>query len=92
MMIIYLHGYGSSGNAFKARLLKRIYPDIETFSPDLPHDPNETIRFLEAVIQENCHNQPCMLIGSSLGGFYALHLHIKFKVYAVMLNPTIQPI
>jgi len=91
-MIIYLHGYGSSGNAFKARLLKRIYHDIEMFSPDLPPDPDETIRFLEAVIQEKCQNQPCMLIGSSLGGFYALHLHIKFKLYAVLLNPTIQPI
>jgi hypothetical protein len=91
-MIIYLHGFGSNGNAFKARLLKRIYPGINIFSPDLSIEPIKAITFLEKYISEQCHNIPCLVVGSSLGGFYALHLHVRFNLPAVLLNPTVQPV
>ena len=91
-MIIYIHGFGSSGKAFKARLLRRLYPEIPLYSPDLPHKPQQAIQFLEDLIIDKCDSKQLLLIGSSLGGFYALHLHIKFYLFAVLLNPTVQPI
>lgn len=91
-MIIYLHGFGSNGNAFKARLFKRIYPGINIFSPDLSIEPKKAITFLEKYIFGQCHNSPCLVVGSSLGGFYALHLHVQFNLPAVLLNPTVQPV
>jgi len=91
-MIIYLHGFGSNGNAFKARLLKRIYPGINIFSPDLSIEPKKAITFLEKYISGQCQNSPFLIVGSSLGGFYALHLHVRFNIPAVLLNPTVQPV
>jgi len=67
-MIIYLHGFGSNGNAFKARLFKRIYPEINIFSPDLSVEPAKAIIFLEKYISGQCQNSPCLVVGSSLGG------------------------
>lgn len=90
-MIIYIHGFGSSGKAFKARLLKRLYPEIPLYSPDLPQEPQEAIQLLEDFILKKCHSKQLLLIGSSLGGFYALHLHVKYNLFAVLLNPTVQP-
>ena len=91
-MIIYLHGFGSSGNAFKARLIKRLYPDIPIYSPDLPFEPAKAIALLNTYIGQKIRKDRCLLIGSSLGGFYALHLNAVFNVPAILLNPTVQPI
>jgi predicted esterase YcpF (UPF0227 family) len=91
-MIIYIHGFGSSGKAFKARLLKRLYPEIPLYSPDLPQEPQQAIQFLEDFILKNCNSKQLLIIGSSLGGFYALHLHIKYHLCAVLLNPAVRPI
>jgi len=90
-MIIYLHGFGSNGNAFKARLIRRIYPEIELLSPNLPAEPDRAIAIVEQLIIGRSNENKCLIVGSSLGGFYALHLHIKLKTSAVLLNPTIHP-
>jgi len=91
-MIIYLHGFSSNGNAFKARLIKRLYPDIPIYSPDLPFEPAKAIALLNTYIEQQIGKDRCLLIGSSLGGYYALHLNAVFNVPAVLLNPTVKPI
>lgn len=90
-MIIYLHGFGSDGNAFKARLIRRLYPDIPLYSPDLPFEPSAAIALVKKRIEET-ENHRCLLIGSSLGGFYALRLNAVLNVSAVLINPTVQPV
>jgi predicted esterase YcpF (UPF0227 family) len=91
-MIIYLHGFGSNGNAFKARLMRRLYPAVELLSPDLPHEPEQAIDNVGRLIRDHCDRKKILLIGSSLGGFYALHLCSSMSVSAVLLNPTIRPL
>ena len=91
-MIIYLHGFGSDGNAFKARLIKRLYPEIPIFSPDLPFEPGKAISLVKTLIEQKTDKDKCLIIGSSLGGFYALHLSVILNVPAVLLNPTVQPV
>ncbi|HDP68685.1 MAG TPA: alpha/beta fold hydrolase [Candidatus Marinimicrobia bacterium] len=90
-MIIYLHGYGSNGNAFKARLIRRLYPELPLFSPDLPREPEKALRLVTDYIKTLPDRQKCLLLGSSLGGFYALHLNTVLSIPAILLNPTINP-
>ena len=91
-MIIYLHGFGSNGNAFKARLIKRLYPEIPIVSPDLPFEPSRAISLVKTIIEQRPKNEKCLIIGSSLGGFYGLHLSVTLNIPAVLLNPTVQPV
>jgi len=90
-MIIYLHGFGSNGNAFKARLIRRLYPEISLYSPDLPMEPTRAVSLVRTFIQKLANSEPCLLIGSSLGGFFALHLHIEQNIPAILLNPVVTP-
>ncbi|MBN2601447.1 MAG: hypothetical protein JXR87_05610 [Candidatus Marinimicrobia bacterium] len=91
-MIIYLHGFGSNGNAFKARLIKRLYPEIPIVSPDLPFEPVKAVALVKTIIEQRTNSEKCLIIGSSLGGFYGLHLSVTLKIPAVLLNPTVQPV
>lgn len=91
-MIIYLHGFGSSGSAFKARLLKRLLPDIKTLSPDLSVSPHTSVQLIHDVLHDQKNDQHILIIGSSLGGFYGLHFHITMGMNALLLNPTIDPL
>lgn len=85
-MILYIHGFASCGDSNKTRLLKEHFKDL--LSPDIPVDPDEAISFLQKIIVDN---EVTMLIGSSLGGFYAAYFAEKFQIRAVLLNPSTQP-
>lgn len=85
-MILYLHGFASCGDSNKTRLLKEHFEDI--LSPDIPVDPDEAISFLQKLIVDN---EVDLLIGSSLGGYYAAYLAEKFQIKTVLLNPSTQP-
>ncbi|MBE0499427.1 MAG: hypothetical protein IBX43_09355 [Campylobacterales bacterium] len=85
-MILYLHGFASCGDSNKTRLLKEHFEDI--LSPDIPVDPDEAVSFLQKLVVEN---EVDLLIGSSLGGYYASYLAEKFQIKTVLLNPSTQP-
>lgn len=85
-MILYIHGFASCGDSNKTRLLKNYFPDV--YAPDIPVDPYEAIPFLEGVVRKQ---EIRLLMGSSLGGFYAAYLAQKFEIKTVLLNPSIQP-
>ena len=90
-MIIYIHGFGSSALGGKATLIKEHFGD-EILLPSLSYVPNLAIDTLEQLIQmllikkENVN-----LIGSSLGGYYAMYLANKYNIKAVLINPAITP-
>jgi len=90
-LIIYLHGLNSSGKSQKAKALCKMFSDIEVLAPDIPHDPAKAIPFLEAFIEPH-HDGDLMLIGSSLGGYYAQYLARKFPCNVVLINPALNPV
>ena len=57
-------------------------------SPDVPVAPDEAIAFLRHLIETHAVT---LLIGSSLGGFYATMLAAEFDTDAVLLNPSVHP-
>jgi len=89
-MIIYIHGFNSSGQSGKAQELADIFPDEKIIAPDLPWQPEKAKVFLEQLIDRHREEQ-ILLIGSSLGGFYAQYLGWRFGYPVVLINPALNP-
>ena len=87
-MILYLHGFASCGDSTKTKLLKRYFGETDVLAPDLPADPAEAIRFIQKTIL--AHNID-LIIGSSLGGFYASYFCELLGIKTVLINPSTQP-
>lgn len=92
-MILYLHGFRSSPNSFKARVMATRLAELgrsaEWCCPMLPVSPLETIALAESLAAKAA--TPVTVIGSSLGGYFATHLAEKHGWPAVLLNPAVVP-
>ncbi len=88
-MTIYIHGFGSSGQGKKANLFREYYHSIgEPFiAPSLSYIPELAISTLEELIGSY---DSVNLIGSSLGGYYAIYLAEKYQLKAALINPAVQ--
>jgi predicted esterase YcpF (UPF0227 family) len=86
-MILYIHGFGSSAFGIKADILKKRYGK-GVFIPTLSHIPNLAIDTLSQTVESFGVDK---VIGSSLGGFYALYLSKKYGTKSVLINPAITP-
>jgi hypothetical protein len=95
-MIIYLHGFNSGGRSHKATWLREHLAPVPVFAPDYPaHRARDALRILRKFIRrlrrENPQSRTLMLIGSSLGGFWARRLAPEFGARMVLINPSIRP-
>jgi predicted esterase YcpF (UPF0227 family) len=93
-VILYLHGFRSSPHSFKARVMAARLAELgrsgEWCCPMLPVSPLETIALAESLVAADRATQ-VIVVGSSLGGFFATHLAEKHGWAAVLLNPAIVP-
>lgn len=92
-MIIYLHGYSSAARSRKAQWLRENISGIPVLVPDYAsHQPERAVEQLTNVISRNS-DTPLMLIGSSLGGYYAQFLGATLNAVhkVVLINPALQP-
>ena len=89
--VLYLHGFRSSPQSWKARLLAdamAVRGLADRFHcPALSHDPDLAIAQAEAILA--AHPGPFTLIGSSLGGYYATWLAEKHGLPAILINPAV---
>ena len=95
-MIIYLHGFNSGGQSQKAAWLRAHLAPALVFAPDYePHHGHDAARdlrkFLARLRRENPQDPKLMLIGSSLGGFWAQYLAPEFDARIVLINPSLRP-
>lgn len=94
-MIIYLHGFASSGNSEKVTALKERFGEQNVIAPDLPIDPTEVENLVRNIIKEqfalNGFGTRIVFVGTSLGAFYAGFCATKFDCPAVIVNPSVQP-
>jgi predicted esterase YcpF (UPF0227 family) len=90
--ILYMHGLNSSPSSRKASqltaALERIGMSARLRVPALHHHPRLAIAQLEAAILEL--GRP-VLVGSSLGGYYATHLAERHGLKALLINPAVKP-
>jgi predicted esterase YcpF (UPF0227 family) len=89
-LIVYLHGFNSSPESHKAKMLERYMAEHGLSGryacPALPPLASEAIAQAEPLMQKGV-----CLVGSSLGGFYATYLAEKHGAKAVLINPAIDP-
>ncbi|MBK1735526.1 hypothetical protein CKO15_09560 [Halorhodospira abdelmalekii] len=91
-MILYIHGFGGSGRGHKAMLLRQQLQAVGFLAPSLPTHPQLAIETLSELIECVARFEPVGVIGSSLGGFYALCLSERFpSLRAVLINPALRP-
>ena len=90
--ILYIHGLNSSPASLKASQLSRAMAQLglaeQLRVPALHHHPRQAIPQLEAAIAEL--GRP-LLVGSSLGGYYATHLAERHGLKALLINPAVSP-
>lgn len=93
-MILYLHGFRSSPYSFKARLIAaRLQEQGRSAAfccPQLPASPRDAVT-LAADAASRYPVEELVLIGSSLGGYYATWLAEQLGCRAVLLNPAVNP-
>ena len=94
-MILYLHGFRSSPQSFKAQLVARKMAELgrsaELVCPQLPASPREAMALAVALVGDT-PPADLAIVGSSLGGYYATWLAERFGCRAVVLNPAVKPL
>ncbi|MBG7620267.1 alpha/beta fold hydrolase [Herbaspirillum sp. AP02] len=93
-MILYLHGFRSSPQSFKARVMGQRMAELglqgDYLCPQLPASPAAAIALAGSLV---AGIEPAQLtvVGSSLGGFYATWLAEHLGCRAVLVNPAVKP-
>ena len=90
--ILYIHGLNSSPTSTKASQLLKVAEHCgiarQLRVPALPHHPRQAMVQLQAAVAEL--GRP-LLVGSSLGGFYATYLAEQHGLDALLINPAVRP-
>ena len=90
--IYYFHGFASTAKSWKVQLLKKHVekePKISLTVPTLPVNPMEVKEVFGKFVSD--YGKPALVIGSSLGGFYARYVSALYDMPAVLINPSIFP-
>ena len=90
--ILYIHGFNSAPESKKATQLTSVMQRMgladQLRVPALHHHPREAMAQLQAAISEL--GRP-LLVGSSLGGYYATWLAEQHGLNALLVNPAVSP-
>lgn len=93
-LLLYLHGFLSSPHSKKAQQTLKYCQEIGLGDsiqiPTLGSCPAATIAQLQSIIEAH-EADKLMLMGSSLGGFYATYLSEIYQAPAVLVNPAVRP-
>lgn len=92
--LLYLHGFRSSPQSFKARkVAQRVrerHPAVTWWCPQLPPSPRLAMDMVLQGVQA-WPRERMAVVGSSLGGFYATHVAETLGCKVVLLNPAVHP-
>ena len=95
VMILNIHGYGSSGKNSKYEFLAAEYKDQLLISPSFdystenPYNIRDTLR--NRLILNFEKDKKNIILGSSLGGFFAYCLCTAFEIKTILINPSLMP-
>lgn len=81
MKILFIHGLASSGAYKMASSLRILLKGSEVIAPDVPIEPSDALAMLEGICSSE---SPDLIVGHSLGGFWAQKLRGFRKV---LVNP-----
>jgi predicted esterase len=84
MISLYLHGYNSTHQNERTDWLSgfgKIINPLMSYRNFV-----ENYKFLEQLIEKN---HPDVIVGSSLGGYFAFHLGNYYRIPTILLNPAL---
>lgn len=82
--VVYVHGFGSSGQSGTVTRIREVLPEAIVIAPDLPVRPEEAMVLLHEVCEQE---QPDLIIGTSMGGMYA---EMLYGYDRILVNPALQ--
>ena len=82
--VLYVHGFGSSGQSGTVTLIRQVLTGARVIAPDLPIHPEEAMALLYKICEAE---HPDLIIGTSMGGMYAEMLHGYDRI---LVNPAMQ--
>lgn len=83
--VLFIHGLASSGAYKTANTLRTLLRPCEVIAPDVPIEPDTALAMLKSLCDTE---QPDLIVGLSLGGFWALQLRGRRKI---LINPDLHP-
>ncbi len=83
--VLFIHGLASSGAYKTANTLRTLLRPCEVIAPDVPIEPEAALPMLRDLCQRE---QPDLIVGLSLGGFWAQKLRSYRKI---LINPDLHP-
>lgn len=94
MIIYYVHGFNSGPNSSTGKKLVKEFPDdsvkILAYDSSSPFEENLTL-LAERIAKDSDSGEDAIIVGASLGGYYAAWLAEKFALPAVLINPVYSP-
>ena len=81
--IMYVHGFGSSGQSGTVTRLRTVFPNTRVVAPDLPVHPQEAIDLLHHLCEAE---KPSLILGTSMGGMYTEQL---YGFDRICINPAL---
>ena len=92
--LLYLHGFRSSPQSAKARLMAQHmathHPQVQWLCPQLPPSPRAAMDWIDQATAD-WPAASMAVVGSSLGGYYATWVAEQRACRAVLLNPAVEP-
>ena len=95
---LYLHGFKSGPSSVKAQQTLHLFAEFDVAQnlhiPQLSPEPARAIdeaQFLYEQLIDEVGVDNCLIIGSSLGGYYASYLVERFGGRAALINPAVRP-
>jgi hypothetical protein len=81
--LMYVHGFGSSGQSGTVTRLRTVFPNTRVIAPDIPVHPQEA----QALLHELCEKEhPDIILGTSMGGMYTEQL---YGFDRICMNPAL---
>ncbi|MAT51191.1 MAG: esterase YqiA [Porticoccaceae bacterium] len=94
MQLLYLHGFNSSPRSHKAQLtrqwLERTHPQASFVCPLISPYPDEAMASLQRLAVD-IEWPGALVVGSSMGGFYATWMSQTYDCPGVLINPAVRP-
>lgn len=85
MKVLFIHGLASSGAYKTASTLRTLLRPCEVIAPDVPIEPAAALSLLRTLCEAE---KPDLIVGLSLGGFWAQKLRGFRKI---LINPDLHP-
>lgn len=91
MRALFIHGFNSAGFGPKIDALREAFGADKVLNPTLPTHPAAAMALLDD-LATRLAGPDLVILGASLGGFYALNLARKHPVPTVLINPAVRDV